>query len=135
MSDIDLSAEFLAVILSPHGMPRVIKRSAIEVVAPSIRIGEAHYLDSGAGDWLGFYDWLRNSRGEVIGVQQWIDETPTFPFSTQFEGVESNSKHGVLRIFFGQSREVDEAKSCNQDFGHNRLLTTGDSIALTFQAP
>lgn len=135
MSGIDLSGEFVAVILSPHGMPRVIKLSAAEVVAPSIRMAEEHYLDSGAGDWLGFYDWLRNPRGEVIGVQQWIDETPTFPFSNRFEGVESNSKHGVLRIFFSQSREVDEEKSCTQDFGNNRLLTAGDSIALTFLAP
>ncbi len=135
MSDIDLSTEFLAVVLSPHGMPRVINLSAVEAVARSIRMAEAHYLDSGAGDWLGFYDWLRNPRGEVIGVQQWIDEAPTFPFSTRFEGVESNSKHSVLRIFFGQSREVDEEKSRDQDFGHNRLLTAGDSIALTFQAP
>ena len=135
MSDIDLSAEFLVVILSPHGMPRVIGLSAVRAVAPSIRMAEAHYLDSGAGDWLGFYDWLRNRRGEVIGAQQWIDETSSFPFSTRFEGVEPNSKHGVLRILFGQSRDVDEEKSCDQDFGHNRLLTASDSIALTFQAP
>ncbi len=135
MSDIDVNSEFLAVVLSSHGGPRVMKLSAAEAVGPSIRLAEADYLDSGAGDWLGFYDWLRNPQGEVIGVQQWIDEVSTFPFSTKFEGVEANDRHGVLRIFFGQSREVDEANSCDQDFGHNRLLVAGGSVALTFQGP
>ena len=135
MSDIDVSSEFLAVLLSPLGVPRVMKLSAAEVVAPGIRLAEADYLDSGAGDWLGFYDWLRNLQGEVIGVRQWIDEVSTFPFSTKFEGVEANGKHGFLRIFFGQSREVDEANSCDQDFGHNRLLVAGESVALTFLGP
>ena len=135
MSDIDDSSGFLAVVLSTHGVPRVINLSAAEEVAPSIRLAEADYLDSGAGDWLGFYDWLRNPQGEVIGVQQWIDEASTFPFSTEFGGVEANAKHGVLRIFFGHSREVDEANSCDQDFGHNRLLVAGESVALTFRGP
>ena len=135
MSDIDVSSEFLAVLLSPLGVPRVMKLSAAEVVAPGIRLAEADYLDSGAGDWLGFYDWLRNLQGEVIGVRQWIDEVSTFPFSTKFEGVEASGKHGFLRIFFGQSREVDEANSCDQDFGHNRLLVAGESVALTFLGP
>ena len=131
----DVSSEFLAVVLSTHGVPRIINLSAAEEVAPSVRLAEADYLDSGAGDWLGFYDWLRNSQGEVIGVQQWVDDASTFPFSTKFGGVEANVKHGVLRIFFGQSREVDEATSCDQDFGHNRLLLSGESVALTFRRP
>ncbi|WP_143029305.1 hypothetical protein [Rhodoferax sp. OV413] len=135
MNNIDVSSEFLAVVLYQHDAPRVMKLTAAEAVAPSIRLGEADYLDSGAGDWLGFYDWLRNHQGEVIGVQQWVDETSTFPFSTRFGGVEANVKHGVLRIFFGQSREVDEENSCDQDFGSNRLLVTGESVALTFHAP
>jgi hypothetical protein len=135
MSNIDVSSEFWAVVLSPHCMPRVMNLSAAEEVAPSVRLAEADFLDSGAGDWVGFYDWLRNPRGEVIGVQQWIDEASAFPFSTKFEGVEANVKHGVLRIYFGQTHEVDEANSCDQDFGHNRLLVAGESVALTFRRP
>lgn len=135
MSNIDVHSEFLAIVLTAHDEPRVIKLTAAEVVAPSIRLAEADYLDSGAGDWLGFYDWLRNYQGEVIGVQQWVDETSTFPFSTRFGGVEANVEHGVLRIFFDQSREVDGENSCDQDFGNNRLLVTAKSVALTFNAP
>lgn len=135
MSDIDVSSEFLAVVLSPQGVSRVMKLSAAEVVAPSIRLAETDYFDSGVGDWLGFYAWLRDPQGEVIGVQQWIDEASTFPFSTKFGGVEANVKHDFLHIFFGQSREVDEANSCDQDFGHSRLLKAGESVALTFQGP
>jgi hypothetical protein len=135
MNDFDASSEFLAVILSPYSAPRIIKLSAAEMVAPSVHLTDADYVDSGAGDWLGFYDWLRTPRGEVIGVQQWIDEASAFPFSTKFEGVEASVKRDVLRIYFGQSRDVDEANSCDQDFGRNRLLIAGKSVALTFQGP
>lgn len=135
MSDIDVSSEFLAAVLFPHDVPRVMELTAAEAVAPSIRLAEADYLDSGVGDWIGFYDWLRDPRGEVIGVQQWVDEASTFPFSKRFEGVEANAEHGFLRIFFGQSREVDEDNSCDQDFGSNRLRVTSESVALTFHAP
>ena len=135
MSNNDVSSEFLAVILAQQDAPRVMNLTAAEAVASSIRLAEADYIDSGAGAWLGFFDWLRNHQGKVIGVQQWVDETSTFPFSTKFDGVEANVKRGVLRIFFGQSREVDEENSCDQDFGNNRLLVNGESVALTFPAP
>ncbi|RZJ09888.1 MAG: hypothetical protein EOP39_10170 [Rubrivivax sp.] len=96
-------------------------------------MAEEDYVDSGAGDWLGFYDWLFNPQGELIGVQQWIDDVSTFPFSTEFMGVETDLNRQVVRIFFGQSREVEEANSASQDFGENRLLTSGASVALTFR--
>jgi len=133
MNDFDVSSAFLAVVLSPSSAPRIVKLSATEAVAPSVRLADANYIDSGAGDWLGFYDWLRSPQGKVIGVQQWIDEASTFPFSTKFAGVEASVKRDVLRVYFGPSRDVDEANSCDQDFGHNRLLVAGDSVALTFQ--
>ncbi len=135
MNDFDVSSGFLAVILSPYGAPRIMKLSATELVAPSVRLADVDYVDSGAGDWLGFYDWLRSPRGEVIGVQQWIDDASAFPFSAKFEGVEASVKRDVLRVYFGQSRDVDEANSCDQDFGRNRLLVAGESVVLTFQGP
>jgi hypothetical protein len=100
-----------------------------------VRLADADYVDSGAGDWLGFYGWLRSPTREVIGVQQSIDDTSAFPFSTTFEGVGASVKRGVLRIYFGHRRDVDEANSCDQDFGRNRLLVAGKSVALTFQGP
>jgi hypothetical protein len=90
------------------------------------------YVDSGIGDWIGFFDWLRDSSGLIIGVRQWVDEPSKVLFSGQFFGVEADEKQRMLCAYFGSSREVDEVTSCNQDFGNNRLLVAGDSIALTF---
>jgi len=135
MSDVDESANFRAVILSPHHLPSVVELADNAAVATVIRIGEASFKDSGAGDWLGFYDWLRSPQGNVIGVQQWIDEFSTLSLLKEFQGVEYDLVHRVVRIFFGQVREVDEGRSCDQDFGNNRLLISGDSVALTFNAP
>ncbi len=135
MSDVDASTKFLAVVVSPQRLPNVVELSDSEVVAPSVRIVETSFADSGAGDWLGFYDWLRSPQGNVIGVRQWIDEFSTFSFLKQYQGVEYDLVHRVVHIFFGQTREVDEVNSCDQDFGSNRLLIAGDSVALTFNAP
>lgn len=133
MTDSDPHSQLLAVILSPNRPPGVTTLSDAEGVAERIRLAEEDYVDSGAGDWLGFYDWLFNPQGELIGVQQWIDDVSTFPFSTEFMGVETDLNRQVVRIFFGQSREVEEANSASQDFGENRLLTSGASVALTFR--
>jgi hypothetical protein len=133
---VDVAAlEFLAVVLSARGVPRLVQISAAENIAPVVRLAGEDHADSGAGDWLGFYDWLRDSAGEVIGVQQWIDEAASYPFSKCFVGVQPDLDSLCVRIFFGQSREVDGALSCDQDFGSNRLLVADDSIALTFNAP
>jgi hypothetical protein len=135
MCSSDSSSEFLAVVLSSHELPSVVKLSAVEATAPSICLAGTDYLDSGAGDWLGFYDWLRNPQGVIIGVQQWIDEIPTFPFAKRFDGVEANMARGVLRIFFAQTREVEEKFPQDQDFGGNRLLVNGESVVLTYNNP
>lgn len=43
-----------------------------------------------------------------------------------------DARHRVLVAFFGTAREFDEAKSCDQDFGDNRLLVADDAVAITF---
>ena len=126
---------YVAMILSEQSVPRLVDISAADVDASAVRLAGKDHVDSGAGDWLGFYDWLRDRAGRVIGVQQWIDEPSTYPFAKAFAGVDADSHGGCVRIFFGQSRDVDEAASCDQDFGSNRLLVASDSIALTFNAP
>ena len=126
---------YVAVILSEQSVPRLVDIAAADVDAPAVRLAGKDHVDAGAGDWLGFYDWLRDRAGRVIGVQQWLFEPSTYPFAKAFAGVDADSHSGCVRIFFGQSRDVDEAASCDQDFGSNRLLVANDSIALTFNAP
>jgi hypothetical protein len=132
MNGISSSSDVVAIILSKQEVPRVVRLSEAESVAPSVNLTGQTYVDSGIGDWIGFFDWLRDSSGQIIGVRQWVDEPSKVLFSEQFFGVESDEKRRVLCAYFGSSREVDEVASCNQDFGNNRLLVAGDSIALTF---
>ncbi len=40
MNDFDVSSAFLAVVLSPSGTPRIVKLSAAEAVAPSVRLAD-----------------------------------------------------------------------------------------------
>jgi hypothetical protein len=135
MSVIGDSGGHKAVVLSHHRMPRIIEISEEEAIAPDLRLAGQNFRDSGAGDWLGFYDRLRNRQGEMIGIQQWIDEFSHLLFFKHFMGVETNLVRQVLRIFFSDSRDVDEAISASQDFGCNRLLVDGESVALTFYLP
>ena len=124
----------VAVLLSAREMPQLVELSEEDRTASNIELRGKAFADTGAGDWLGFYDWLRNSEGQIIGVRQYIDDRSVFPFSRKFEGVETDAAHGVVCVFFGQSREFDEAASCDQDFGDNRLLANGEEVALTFNA-
>jgi len=134
MKPISETSNVVAAVLSAHELPQLVELSEEEYAASSIQLTGRAFADTGAGDWLGFYDWLRSSAGEVIGVRQYVDDQSTFPLARDFKGVEKDVKQGVVRIFFGQSREFDEVASCDQDFGDNRLLAAGDEIALTFSA-
>lgn len=132
MTTLPVAGNIVAVILSRQEAPRIVGLLDDEGIAPSIQRDGKIFVDSGIGDWIGFYDWLRDPSGRIIGVRQWVDEPSVALFSEKFVGVEANAAHGVLLAFFGQSRNVDEVASCNQDFGNNRLLLAGDAVALTF---
>lgn len=128
------SNKLVAVILSPRDLPRLVELNEEERVACRIQLDGKTFSGTGAGGWLGFYDWLRTSEGKIIGVRQYVDDRSIFPFSRTFQGVKTHAGFEVC-VFFGQSREFDETVSCDQDFGDNYLLTAGDEIALTFNAP
>ena len=134
MKAVSETSNVVAAVLAANELPHLIELSQEECAASTIQLAGKAFADVGAGNWLGFYDWLRNSAGEVIGVRQYVDDQSTFPLARDFKGVEKDVKRGVVLIFFGQSREFDEVASCDQDFGDNRLLSAGDEIALTFSA-
>ena len=45
-----------------------------ELVERKVQIEGETLIDAGLGDWLGFYDWLRDTRKSVIGVRLWLDQ-------------------------------------------------------------
>ena len=125
-------ARHLAIVLSLNRKPERIELSEEEAGAPCLRVAGQNFQDSGSGDWLGFCDRLLDAHGKMIGVRQWIDEFSHLVFIKGFMGVEIDLTHRVVQIFFGDSRDVDEQNSASQDFGSNRLLVDGESVALTF---
>jgi len=94
------------------------------------------FRDSGAGDWLGFYDWLRTSDNEVIGVRQYVDPDPKVDqilLELARHDVVVDKRMRTVEIFFSNRRDYHELKSSDQDFGDNRMFLADDgSILLTF---
>lgn len=101
----------------------------------SIRLATRTYLDRGGGDFIGFYDWLRDSFGRVIGVRE--------TFGAGFESLVNlipdrdflvKTNHPpCVEVFFGRAREYDEGESADQDFLMNLLLVSSDGeVVLTF---
>lgn len=99
--------------------------------------GEDFAVDPSVPNWIGFYDWLRTSDGEVIGVRLRPDKGTLDEATLNFL-VALNEQNSVndLRIYFAAVREFDPVLSEDCDFGGNILLrgTTG-SLALAFNAP
>jgi hypothetical protein len=94
------------------------------------------FRDSGLGDWLGFYDWLRTRSGEVIGVRLWVDDAnEQIRATAACAGVTAERDFFPLTIYLGEPREFEEELSCDQDFGSNMLLVSPNAFAMTFNAP
>lgn len=124
----------VAVVMSASHLPRV--HAIQDALGSELALGDDLFRDSGLGDWLGFYDWLRTRSGEVIGVRVWIDEVnEQIRAAGSCANVISGRDCFPLSIYFGDSREFEEELSCDQDFGSNMLLLSSNAFALTFKAP
>jgi hypothetical protein len=125
----------LAVVCLPKQQPAYLVESAI-IEGASIESAGTIFRDSGAGDWLGFYDWLRTSDNEVIGVRQYVDPDPMVDqilLELVRDDVVVDRKMRSVEIFFSTRRDYDVISSSDQDFGDNRLFLGDDgSILLTF---
>ena len=126
--------ELAIVILSGSRPPDV--RSSTVPTGDTIEIHGVTFRDSGAGDWLGFYDWLRTSDDRVIGVRITLDEEIDRLLQLKALNVEIDQTRRKILIFFSDRRDFDERTSDDQDFGDNRLFYgDDDSVLLTFNPP
>ncbi|WMW80084.1 hypothetical protein RF679_15735 [Undibacterium cyanobacteriorum] len=125
---------YLLVVLTRDAPPKV--TSIEEVPEAMIQVDDSNLNDAGLGDWLGFYDWLRNRSKTVIGVRIWLDEDNAHISAI---GECMNAVVPIvgreLSIFFGADREFDKSLSDDQDFGGNKLFVGASMYALTFNAP
>jgi hypothetical protein len=108
----------------------------VTIEGASVGIAGTTFRDSGAGDWLGFYDWLRASDDAVIGVHQYVDPDPMVDrilLELSRDDVIVDKKVRSVEIFFSSGRDYNVLRSSDQDFGDNRLFVADDgSIFLTF---
>ncbi|KRR24102.1 hypothetical protein CQ14_15305 [Bradyrhizobium lablabi] len=109
---------------------------AVTIEGASVGIAGTTFRDSGTGDWLGFYDWLRASDDAVIGVRQYVDPGPMVDrilLELSRDDVIVDKKARSVEIFFSSGRDYDVLRSSDQDFGDNRLFVGDDgSVLLTF---
>ena len=123
----------VAVVLTEHEQPRTF--ALPNVPEREIELNGLRFEDSGLGDWLGFYDWLRTTSGNVIGVRLWLDEWNSHvdALGMCMNVSVPDGKKQVL-VHFGAERDFEPAASDDQDFGANRLFI-GEGYALTFNSP
>lgn len=95
------------------------------------------YEDQGFGDFTGFYDWLRNYQGHIIGVRYLPADELTFLFRAvaHLPYVAVNWQTKAIALYFSQDRSIDESVSNDQDFGDNRVLKSAQGrFAISFNA-
>lgn len=124
--------DILIVILEPE-RPVVFG----DVIGDAFEHAGRCYRDTGLGDFTGFYDWLRDASGGVIGVRYLpfeasravCDAVATFPY------IDVTADRSSLAVFFSVERAFDPASSGDQAFGGNRVFVAADgTYALTFDA-
>ena len=126
----------VAIVLSAVDGPVAVALPAEPGDLQEVMLCGSRFVDIGLGEWLGFYDWLRDASGHVLGVRLRVDEGCNDPaFNWQLSGVEFDKQSRVLLIFFGADRRFVEAMSDDTDFGANHLLYGDEKVAITFNSP
>jgi hypothetical protein len=124
----------VAVVLSAVERPCVYQIP--DASGPELVLGGEVFKDSGAGDWLGFYDWLRTKTGKIIGIRLWVDEVSRhLRAAAVCVNVVANTECFPFVVYLGDEREFADENSCDQDFGSNMLLLSSGKFALTFNSP
>ena len=103
-------------------------------VGQTIAIGGKRFKDSGLGDWVGFYDWLRTMSGVIVGVRTWLLDDPGVEEIRRQLGKNSAVQlcGKEVRVFFSDDREFDDSKSADQGFGIHKVMSSDGLLALTY---
>ena len=87
-----------------------------------------------AGEWTGFYDWIRDGERRLLGVRYWPFEMTEFVIreAKDLPYVRSIDPQ-YLEIFFGAERHSNAAFSKDQDFLYDPVYTSrSGACALAF---
>ena len=86
-----------------------------------------HYRDAGFGEWTEFYDWLRDSDSNVLGVRFWLSSETEFlaDYAREMPYIQIDPSR-YLEIYFSERRGVNQARSCDQDFLYDGIFRSDD---------
>ena len=94
------------------------------------------YRDTGVGDFTEFYDWLRNSSGEVLGVRYYLCADTEFLMGYAQEKDYMLSKDcgtfKYVEVYFSGQRDADPLLSCDQGFVYDPVFRSDEEIAIAF---
>ena len=97
------------------------------------RLSGVTYRDQGLGNWTGFYDWLRRADGEIVGVRYCplADNIELFEAARMWPY--ARIEHRCLEIYFSGVEQIDDARSCDQEFLYDPLFRSDSGTwALAF---
>ena len=85
------------------------------------------YRDAGFGEWTEFYDWLRNSDATVLGVRYWLSTETAFlaDYAKDLPYIKIDPSRN-LEIYFSERREINQSRSCDQDFLYDGIFRSDD---------
>jgi hypothetical protein len=90
-------------------------------------VGSKQYRDANFGNWTGFYDWLRDSDANLLGVRYWLREDTEFlvGLTKGLSYVEAvPSRH--IEVYFSDRRGVDQGRSSDQAFLYDAIFRSDD---------
>jgi hypothetical protein len=97
------------------------------------------FEDIGQSDCTGFFDWLRATVDQVIGVRYCLESVSLCPRLVDLakQGTRSylrftEGTSSCVEVFFGNTRQIDPSLSCDQDWGGNGLFSNDELFAITF---
>jgi hypothetical protein len=89
----------------------------------------------GFENFLGFYDWLRNKAGGVLGLRLWVADSAGRLNDMIPKRQYIQHQPDLFTISFRPLIDIDEEASMDQDFGHSRVFMSADGeVVLSLRA-
>lgn len=103
----------------------------------TVVIGEEEFQNTGLGESICFYDWLRRPGGEIVGVRYYPLDFLRQPLDClrSLRCVHSEPEGRYGEIFFSSITDVAEEESADQAFGFVRVYASErETYALCFES-
>ena len=91
-------------------------------------VNNKRYVDTAFGDFTGFYDWLRDADGNLLGVGYTpCEDTKFLVEHTEKLSYVKADRSPHIEIYFSEKRAIDAKRSCDQEFLYDAVFRSDDS--------